>query len=463
MSPARITLLALLVAGWASAPGLSAQSAVTLDSVQAWVLRLHPLARAAEAVEARGPAALMAARGAFDPNLQADFDRKDYLGTEYFQYGDVGLSWQSPYAVKVEAGREWAEGVFLNAERTVPAAGQAYVSVKLNVLQGLITDKYRTDVARAEVGLDRNRAAAAVIRNELLYDASVRYADWAYAEQQLAVYRETEELIETRLAQTRGLLAGGDKPAVDTLEAYVALVNQRLTTQQAAVDARVAAQQLQAIYWPLDASASPPDGALLVGLPDLALDPFANPEITELTAIYQDLDLERRLKRQYLLPKLEVGYSLLGDGFELAPVSEKVDDRSLLTRAYKVGASFRYPLFTRQARGDLELSNLKLAETGAKLADKRRQVGAKAEAYAQAALAYTAQLAEVDDLRRQATRLLEAEQELFSLGESTQFLLNSREQSVQKARLTAAKLRYSLAKAVFSYRLAVGAWGGEVN
>ena len=456
--PARLAI-GLLAAATVGLPAATAQE-VPLDSVQAWVLRAHPLARAADAVEARGPAALMAARGAFDPTLQADFDRKDYLGSRYYQYGDVGLSWQSPYALKVEAGREWAEGVFLNDERTVPAAGQGYVSVKLNVLQGLITDPARTDVARAEVGVERNRAAAGVIRNELLYDVSTRYAEWAYAELQLAIYRATEELIELRLTQTRGLLAGGDRPAVDTLEAYVALVNQRLTTQQGAVDARVAAQQLRAIYWPLPEDAESPEGALLVALPALDADALANPEIAELAAQFRDVDLERRLKRQYLLPKLAVGYSLLGDGFELAPTSEKVDDRSLLTRAYKVGASFRYPLLTRSARGDLELSDLKLAETGAKLADKRRQLVAKAEAFASAAVAYTAQLREVDDLRRQAVRLLEAERALFDLGESTQFLLNSREQSVQKARLTLAKLRFSRAKAIFSYRQATGDWAG---
>ena len=454
-----IAPVALAAALAAIRPGAAAaQTAVALDSVQAWVLRAHPLARAADAVEARGPAALLAARGAFDPRLQADYDRKEYLGSEYFQYGDVGLSWQSPYALKFEAGREWAEGIFLNDERTVPAAGQGYLSVKLDVLQGLITDPARTGVARAEVGVERNRAAAEVIRNELLYDASLRYANWAYAERQLEVYRLTEDLIDLRLAQTRGLLAGGDRPAVDTLEAYVALVNQRLTTQQAEVDARVAAQELQAIYWPLDPLAAVPADALSIPLPDFDLDPLANPELVELSALYRDLDLERRLKRQYLLPKFEVGYSVLGDGFELAPTTEKVDDRSFLTRAYKVGASFRYPLFTRQARGEIELSNLKLAETGAKLADKRRQIGAKATAYAQAARAYTRQLDEVDDLRRQAIRLLEAERELFGLGESTQFLLNIREQSVQKARLTLAKLRYARAKAVLQYRLAVGSW-----
>lgn len=435
-----------------------AQASLALDSVQAWVLRAHPLARAAEAVEARGPAALTAARGAFDPVARADFERKDYLGTEYFQYGDAGLAWQSPYAVKVEAGRQWAEGVYLNDERTVPAAGQAYVSVKVDLLQGLLNDKYRTDVARAQVGLERNRAAAAVIRNELLYDVSARYADWVYAERVLEIYAETESLIERRLADTRGLLEGGDRPAVDTLEAFVALLNQRLTTQQAAVEARVAAQQLQAIYWPLDAEADAPAEALLVPLPPVDLDPLANPELTELSAAFRDLDLERQLKRQYLLPELEVGYSVLGDGFDLAPESEKVADRSLLTRAYKVGATFRYPLFTRRARGDLELSRLKLAETGAKLADKRRQLSAKADAYASAALAYTEQLLEVEDLAAQASRLLTAERELFGLGESTQFLLNSREQSVQKARLTLAKLRYARAKAVFAYRQAVGAW-----
>ena len=441
-----------------SAPSLQAQEALSLDTMLAWVMREHPMARMARVVAERGPAQLLAARGAYDPTLKGSFDRKDYLGTEYFQYIQGGATWQSPYAVKVEAGREWADGVFFNPERTVPDAGQAYISVKLPLLQGLLNDKYRTDVEQGRNDVDRYRAAAEVIRNDLAFDASLAYAEWAFAKTRLAIFRDTEELLSIYLANTRELVALGDKAAVDTVEALVYLVDQELNTQQAAVDVNVAAQSLAAFYFLPFAARDPLDLSRAIVAPPDIVSVTNNPELERLRRDVVDFQLERVLKREYLKPQLDVGYSILGDGFELAPESSKVDDRNFFTRAYKVGAEFRYPLFNRSARGEVALAELKLAEAGAKLETKRQQLLAKAQAYRDAVAAYDAQLIDVERLIQQAENLLEAERELFALGETTQFLLNARAQSLQKARLTANKLAFARAKAILNWRQALGVW-----
>jgi len=439
--------------------GNSNYEAISIDSAMAWALRKHPLAIAATAVESRGTVALFGAKGAFDPTLQGTFDRKEYVGTEYFEYADVGVTWQSPLALKVEAGRQWADGVYLNNERTVPDAGQAYVSLKLPVLQGLLTDKYRVGVKQAEVDVERNRAAAEIIRNELRYDLAIAYTNWAYTFKLLEIYEETENLIAIRLSNTRGLYQQGDKPAVDTLEARVALFNQQLTTQQARVDAEIAAQELRAIFWELPANASPQVEALEIEIP-VSLGPVTNnPELNELRASFSRLQLERSLKQEYLKPQLDLSYSILGDGFDLTPANDPdggVGD--LFTSAYKFGATFRYPLRNRAARADVQLADIKLAETGAKLEAKRQSLATKAQAYSNAAVAYEAQLSDATNLANQAAQLLQFEKELFDLGESTQFLLNSREQSLQKALLTQAKLKAVRAKAIWSWRKAVGVW-----
>ncbi len=432
---------------------------VSLDTAIAWVLKKHPLAMAAKAVELRGPAALQGARGGFDPTIVGSYDYKDFKGTEYFQYSDVGVTWQSPLALKVEAGHQFAEGVFLNPDQTVPDAGQAYVSLKLPVLQGLMTDKYRVGVKQGEVAIERNKAAAEIIRNELRYDLAVAYTNWAYAITVLNIYEETEGLIADRLQNTLGLYQQGDKPAVDTLEARIALFNQQLTTRQASVDAQVAEQELRAIFWELPEGAMPSDDALFISIPDQLGPVSNNPELAELRASFADLQLERTLKREYLKPKLDLSYSLLGDGFDLT-LSEDPNGGvgDFFTTAYKFGATFSYPILNRTAKADVQMADIKLAETGAKLEAKRQSLFTKAEAYSNAAAAYDVQLSDIGILASQASQLLQFERELFDLGESTQFLLNSREQSLQKARLTQAKLKAVRAKAIWSWRKAVGDW-----
>ena len=449
--------LVLLLSPAAIAP-TCAQTPGSFTEAEAWVLSTHPLANAAAAIEQRGAADLLSARGAFDPTLRGSFDRKNYIKSNYFQYADAGLEWQSPYAFKLEGGRQWAEGININPERTLPEAGQGYLTLKLPVIQGLLTDKYRIGVQRGELSQSLNQASADLIRNELRYDLATRYAEWAYAVRVAEVSRQTEDLICVRLEATRGLYQLGDKPAVDTLEALIALTNQELTTQQALVDARLARQQLLAMWWVLPEGAQPDIQALRPPLPVEPERVAGHPALSELRAQFADVELQGRLYREYQKPQLDLSYSVLGDGFDFTPADGDKTSGEFLTSAYKVGATFRYPLFNRAARGQSQLVDIKRAEVGAKLEAKRQELTVKAEANLAAALAFDAQLVELSALVTRTERLLAAERELFELGESTQFLLNSREQSLQKALLSLAKLELSRAKAIYAYRQATADW-----
>ena len=430
---------------------------VTLEEALTWALNEHPVARMAEAVEARGPAALLEARGAFDPKIAGSYDRKQYLGTEYFDYGQAGVAWQSPYAVKLEAGYEFAEGVYLNDERFLASGAQSYLAVKLPLLQGLITDAARIDRQRGQVAVDRQRALAAVIRNELRFDLALRYVEWVYASRALAINRRTEQLLETYLENTRDLFELGDKPAVDTLEAAVYLGTQRLETRQAAVDARLAALALAELYWPLEPGDEPaPLPVALLDLPAVTDWPAAQPELRELQLAVTDYQLQQRLKREQLKPVLDASYYLLGNGLELPAAGDEFGGP--FDRAYKIGASASYPLFNRKARGAAEIARLKIIEGEAKLADKQQSLSVKASAYREAAAAYSAQIDQATGLIERSEALLEAERQLFNLGESTQFLLNVRQQNLQKALLVREKLRFSRNKAVLTWRQTTAVW-----
>ncbi|MBC6993553.1 TolC family protein [Neolewinella lacunae] len=451
----RLTLLSLALLAFA--PPAGAQEVIGLEQMLEWTLREHPIAAMADAVEARGPAELLKAKGAFDPKLAAAYDRKEYLGTEYFDYGSAGVEWQSPYALKLAGGYEFSSGTYLNDERTVPEAGQAYLAIKLPLLQGLLTDAVRIDRRLGDIAVERQLALANIIRNELRYDLSLRYAEWRYAERALQIARETEELIRIRLDNTIGLFEQGDKPAVDTLEARVALGSQRLTVAELKVDADLARQALAELYWPMPATARPAtppaEFTVLPTRPDWV---SGHPDLLELQFTLSGYQLEQRLKREQLKPQLDVSYYLLGNGLDLPAGDDQFGGP--FDRAYKLGATASYPIFNRKANASVQLGQLKITEGEAKLADKTQALQFKAAAYADASETFRQQFTDAEILVTQATRLLAAERELFSLGESTQFLLNSREQSLQKALLTAEKARFSLHKSVLTYRYVTAGW-----
>ena len=434
----------------------TAQTILTYEEALAWTLENHPLALTARAVEDQGPAAALEARGALDPKLNIDYDRKDFKGTEYWDRGVAELSWQSPYALKVAGGYQRAEGAFLNEEYTYPADGQAYLALKLPLLRGLLLDATRIGLRRGELAVDRQRALADVIRNELRYDLTVRYLNWAYAEEVVDINENIVETLEEYLDNTRSLYRQGDKPAVDTLEAAVYLGQQQQTVRQAQVDAVLARQLLAELYWPL----APTDEPLtpVLTLPVINGTDFLDgqPELRELALQLADVNLQRDLKREALKPELTVGYYILGDGFGLPELPES----SPFTEAYKMELTASYPIFNRKARGANQLAELKIAETRAKLDAKRQSLETKAAAYAAAIAAYAEQAVNGAELQQQARALRDAELELFRLGESTLFLINARTQSLLKAELNQVKLLFARGKAVATYRyvLGVGSW-----
>ena len=432
----------------------AAQNVVTYEEALNWVMENHPLALTARAVEDQGPAALLAARGALDPKFNLNYDRKDFKETEYFDYGEAELEWQSPYALKVAAGYQRAEGTFLNPERTIPSAGQAYLALKLPLLRGLLTDATRIGLRRGEVAVERQRALAEVIRNELRYDLTVRYLNWVYATRVSELNQTIAGVLEEYLDNTRSLYRQGDKPAVDTLEAAVYLGQQLQTVRQVAVDSTLASQLLGELYWPLRLTDVPVPP--LLNLPPPTAGNFLDnqPELRELALKLTDVSLERDLKREQLKPELTASYYLLGDGFGLPELPESTP----FTESYKLGVTASYPIFNRKARGGLQLSDLKIAEARAKLEAKQQSLETKAEVYAAAVGAYLEQGQSAVLLRQQAEQLRNAELELFRLGESTLFLINARTQALLKAELNLAKLRLAQGKAVATYRYVLGRW-----
>ncbi|TXF90442.1 TolC family protein [Neolewinella aurantiaca] len=440
----KIVLFTLLLTTF-TAPA-SAQNILSLEEVKAWVMSNHPLAQTADAVEERGIAEALASRAALDPKIDIAYDRKDFKGTEYYDYGKAEVSWQSPYALKIAGGYQVAEGTYLNAERTLPEQGQAYLALKLPLLRGLLTDETRIGLRKGELAADRQRAAADVIRNDLRYDLRVRYLEWAFTDASVILNEEIEAALQQRLVDYRQLVRQGDKPAVDTLEATVYLGLQRQAVAAARVDRDLAGQALAELYWPLTPNDSPEAFPVSVGpLPDTSA-LARHPQLTELSLALADARLSLELKNEARKPTLNLEYYLLGDGFDL-PETDNV-----LSEAYKMGLTASYPLLNRKARAGAQLAQLKVVESGNKLTDKSQALRTKALAYRQAIEDYTSQIASGELLADQAARLLAAEQELFALGESTQFLVNTRQQALLKARLSVVKLRFAREKLVATYR-----------
>ena len=57
---------------------------LSLQEYLGYVKKFHPLVKQANLVITEGEAKLLKSRGAFDPKLEVDYDRKQFKGSEYF-------------------------------------------------------------------------------------------------------------------------------------------------------------------------------------------------------------------------------------------------------------------------------------------------------------------------------------------------------------------------------------------
>ncbi|MBL7827040.1 MAG: hypothetical protein JNJ57_10445, partial [Saprospiraceae bacterium] len=80
--------------------GLTAQT-FNWDAVKQQVISAHPLAKQADYLLGLGSAAILKAKGAFDPKIYGTHDAKSFNGKNYFQLSESGLKGQA------RGGLEW--------------------------------------------------------------------------------------------------------------------------------------------------------------------------------------------------------------------------------------------------------------------------------------------------------------------------------------------------------------------
>jgi outer membrane protein len=131
----------------------------------------------------------------------------------------------------------------------------------------------------------------------------------------------------------------------------------------------------------------------------------------------------------------------------------------MLANDVKWGIDFSYPILNRKARGDWQLTQLKIVQTELELQQKRQTVEMKVQQYANDLTNLRAQAVLFRDVTANYRRLLDGENEKFSIGESSIFLVNTREQRWLDAQLKYLKLLSELRKAEAGIQWAAGVLG----
>jgi outer membrane protein TolC len=155
----------------------------------------------------------------------------------------------------------------------------------------------------------------------------------------------------------------------------------------------------------------------------------------------KSLDIEKKLKFQELLPKLDVKYNQLGKGYNIASTATK----TLFDNNYRFGVNFSMPLRLSQGRGDYKMAKLKITETTLQQNAKENEIVNKVKNYYNQLVNYKTQVNLLQRNYESYYRLQRGEEVRFFNGESSLFLVNSRETKALETliKLTEVTIKYN--------------------
>lgn len=411
----------------------------------------NPLSGKARNSAEYGKRMLKAARGQFDPQLSSSIESKQFKSYHYYTFGNAELKQPLYTSQYLKMGYQYGDGIYLNPERSTPGIGTPYIGVEASILQGLLFDKRRAEVVKATHYYDYFNAEQKIQMNDLLYSASVTYAEALYTKKVNGLYAYFANLADERLRGITDLASVGERPSIDTTEAAIFLQGRLLDQQAGTIDLFKKLTELSYL-------SSQPAGMQTPGIAfadSLELlytmavgavgrtvggEQATNPLIAQYMAKQKVLDTEKRLKREMIKPVLDLSYNFLS-------ASNEVLSPYLSMNNYKWGATFSLPLFLRKSRNEYKMAALEANSNRLETENKQNQISSKRR-YILEALGITAgQITNAGRSAAYSKLLVEAERLKFVNGESSLFLLNSRESKWLETELKLADYRLKFIKA----------------
>jgi outer membrane protein TolC len=429
---------------------------LTFMELMGVVKSYHPVAKQAELETQRAEAMIMEARGSFDPQLRADFERKRFANDLYYSYLNPELVIPTWYGIEVYAGLEEVLGDRTAEERTL---GQtSYLGISIPLGKDLLLDKRRAMLQQAKAFQGQTRAEQRNTVNNLIFDASAAYWQWSGDYQ---IYRILTDAVQVNRQRLRFIVLEyeqGSRAAIDTTEAYTQLQSFEIMQAQAWLDFQNSGLVLSTFMWLKDNIPFVWEETIVpdtVGLSQMTQEIPALEEVISRAYVEHPklqgfdfkmdmLEIERRLKQNSLLPKFDLKANLLNKGYNVV----KGVDAAFLQENYKLGVNFQMPLLLREARGALRQTNIKIDQTNYDLEFTRLQIANKVRSYYNEIMQLRKQLTTAQAAYENYNRLFRGEDLRFQVGESTLFLLNARENKLLESKQKVVELQAKIQKSL---------------
>ncbi|AWK07555.1 transporter [Flavobacterium crocinum] len=406
-----------------------------------YVKKYHPLVKQANLEVTNAQAKLMAARGGFDPKIEVDYNKKEFKGTEYYSLLNSSFKIPTWYGVEIKAGFDDTDGQYYNPQNRTPEAGLASLGITVALGQGMFINQRMADVREGKLNIKLSDAQRKLRAIEVLYQASEAYFEWRRSYNEAELYRNYLGFASTRFQGVKKLIDAGDGAAIDSVEAKITVRNRELNVENGNLKLAKAKLKLANFLWienvPVElGDLVKPEQNLIQTIEEtLRTDAMmvemesldSHPKIQSLETKMDILEVNRQLKANSLLPKVNVGYNYISDPNYWNTFN--ADD-------YKFNIDFSFPIFLRKERGNLKMAKLKIQDLQFDIGQQRLELKNKIKAQQTEIASLRRQKIVIDNLVTDYMTMLNSEEKLFSFGESSIFLINSRENNLVSAKLS---------------------------
>lgn len=406
------------------------------------VIKYHPEALNANLSIREAHFQHMKAKGNFDPKLQFDQATKRFDNKNYYSLSNTVVKLPTWFGLEFKGGYEANSGLYLSEEHVVPGSGLWYGGVSMPIGRNLFFDERRAILRKAQINNVQAENMQKMNLAELSLEASEIYWNWYKAVLTEQIAQEGIRLAQERLVNVKSTAQLGDIPFIDTLEATILLNNRQLEYQNYVLQTINYRNKLNTFLWadehiPLElASSATPDTTYKVA--SLVVD-----KIDSLQSIWMNeyhlkrraIEIDRKLYAEYLKPEIDVNYNplLIPQANNFLPVFNPVN--------YKFGINASYSLLLRKERANFNLAKVKLEGTENSTALKFQELEMKLSTVIQTLSNLSDQIVMQERMVSYYKTITSAELTKYQIGESTQFVVNSREMKYLESKMKLVDLK----------------------
>ncbi len=443
------------------------QDSITLsiDQMLQIVKKYHPVVKQAGINIEKRSADITIAKGSFNPIIGTYLSNKTFDNINYYESFNPQISIPTWYGVDISSGIESLTGNRLDPTET--QGKTSYIGITVPLLKNLLFDKRRAALLQAKQFANMAKKEQQITINNILKDAATQYWEWVNAYENFAIISKNEALSFRRFEMIKRSYVNGERPAIDTLEAYTQYQGFQFQKNDYWVSFQNEGLAMNAYLWTdnntayqLPTQAKPMSNWESVeqvkntnnDLENLLTYAASNhPELEIFTQKLDILMIDKKLKFQDLLPKLDFKYNYLNKGYNVFQI-----ERQAFQRNYQYELNLSMPLFLSLGRGEYRKAKLKIEETNLEKNQKTLNIMLKIRNYYNEANNYRSQIILQKEMLTNFQRLLKAEETLLSNGESSLFLMNARENKVLESERKLIELKTKYFKSIYALQWSAG-------